>query len=92
MGEQRSGARRPVSLTRDGKPLPLSGDPRRHRLSACTHIPTRFIHAEALPRPPTAKPTRHRIRADLERPADRAALNACAAPPPNAPFGARRRS
>lgn len=84
--EQRGGARCPVSDPRR-YPLPLS----EIRAFAtgylpCTHIPTRFIHAEALPLSANGKTDRHRIRADLSHQQTAPALNACAAPPPNAPL------
>jgi len=73
-------------LTHDGKPLPLA-DIRAFSTGylPCTHIPTRFIHAEALPLSGNGKTDRHAIRTALG--AGRAApgLNACAAPLPSAP-------
>ena len=77
--EQRGGARCPVSDPRR-YPLPLS----EIRAFAtgylpCTHIPTRFIHAEALPLSANGKTDRHRIRADLSHQQTAPALNACAA-------------
>ncbi|CAI1013786.1 amino acid adenylation domain-containing protein [Serratia quinivorans] len=72
-------------LTHDGKPLSLAAI---RAFSTgylpCTHIPTRFIHAEALPLSGNGKTDRHRIRAAFS--AERAApgLNACAAPLPGA--------
>ncbi|HGE8423405.1 TPA: amino acid adenylation domain-containing protein [Serratia marcescens] len=85
-GENNEAALGALYLTRDGKPLPLS----EIRAFAtgylpCTHIPTRFIHAEALPLSANGKTDRHRIRADLSHQQTAPALNACAAPPPNAP-------
>lgn len=86
-GENNEAALGALYLTRDGKPLPLS----EIRAFAtgylpCTHIPTRFIHAEALPLSANGKTDRHRIRADLSDQQTAPALNACAAPPPNAPL------
>ncbi|MEW6999945.1 hypothetical protein M5585_01175 [Serratia ureilytica] len=57
-GENNEAALGALYLTRDGKPLPLS----EIRAFAtgylpCTHIPTRFIHAEALPLSANGKPT-----------------------------------
>ncbi|AEF44052.1 amino acid adenylation domain protein [Serratia sp. AS12] len=73
-------------LTRDGKPLSLA-DIRAFSTGylPCTHIPTRFIHAETLPLSGNGKTDRHAIRSTLG--AGRAApgLNACAAPLPSAP-------
>jgi hypothetical protein len=73
-------------LTHDGKPLSLA-DIRAFSTGylPCTHIPTRFIHAEALPLSGNGKTDRHAIRTALG--AGRAApgLNACAAPLPSAP-------
>nr|WP_315291945.1 amino acid adenylation domain-containing protein [Serratia proteamaculans] len=73
-------------LTQDGKALSLAAI---RAFSTgylpCTHIPTRFIHAESLPLSGNGKTDRHRIRAAFST--DRAApgLNACAAPLPSAP-------
>ncbi|MEE4408207.1 MULTISPECIES: amino acid adenylation domain-containing protein [unclassified Serratia (in: enterobacteria)] len=73
-------------LTHDGKPLSLA-EIRAFSTGylPCTHIPTRFIHAEALPLSGNGKTDRHAIRTALG--AGRAApgLNACAAPLPSAP-------
>ncbi|WP_163371863.1 hypothetical protein, partial [Enterobacter hormaechei] len=44
------------------------------------------IHADALPLSANGKTDRHRIRADLSDQQTAPALNACAAPPPNAPL------
>ncbi|CAI1014899.1 amino acid adenylation domain-containing protein [Serratia entomophila] len=73
-------------LTHDGKPLALS-DIRAFSTGylPCTHIPTRFIHADALPLSANGKTDRHRIRALLVSQHAAPALNACAAPPPGAP-------
>ena len=86
-GENNEAALGALYLTRDGKAAAAVRDPRlRHRLSApVPHIPTRFIHAEALPLSANGKTDRHRIRADLSHQQTAPALNACAAPPPNAP-------
>ncbi|CAI1913542.1 Tyrocidine synthase III [Serratia quinivorans] len=81
-GEATLGA---MYLTHDGEPLSLAAI---RAFSTgylpCTHIPTRFIHAEALPLSGNGKTDRHRIRAAFS--AERAApgLNACAAPLPGA--------
>jgi len=68
-------------LTHDGKPLPL---PEIRAFSTgylpCTHIPTCFIHAEALPLSANGKTDRHRIRAALNNLRAAPALNACTAP------------
>ncbi|WP_419246551.1 amino acid adenylation domain-containing protein [Serratia sp. NFX21] len=79
-GEATLGA---MYLTHNGEPLSLAAI---RAFSTgylpCTHIPTRFIHAEALPLSGNGKTDRHRIRAAFS--AERAApgLNACAAPLP----------
>ncbi|CAI1073349.1 amino acid adenylation domain-containing protein [Serratia quinivorans] len=81
-GEATLGA---MYLTHNGEPLSLAAI---RAFSTgylpCTHIPTRFIHAEALPLSGNGKTDRHRIRAAFS--AERAApgLNACAAPLPGA--------
>ncbi|CAI1702549.1 Phenyloxazoline synthase MbtB [Serratia quinivorans] len=81
-GETTLGA---MYLTHDGEPLSLAAI---RAFSTgylpCTHIPTRFIHAEALPLSGNGKTDRHRIRAafSIERAAP--GLNACAAPLPSA--------
>ncbi|MFP7608072.1 amino acid adenylation domain-containing protein [Serratia quinivorans] len=81
-GEATLGA---MYLTHDGEPLSLAAI---RAFSTgylpCTHIPTRFIHAEALPLSGNGKTDRHRIRTAFS--AERAApgLNACAAPLPGA--------
>lgn len=64
-GEATLGA---LYLTRDGQPLPLS-ELRTFatRYLPNTHIPTRIIHAQALPLSANGKTDRHRIRTELGR-------------------------